>query len=37
MLNRMMFYAVQVMLEEMSDGVMDVIGVVEGDVCVEQT
>ena len=26
-----------VMLKEMSDGVMDVTGVVEGDVCVEQT
>ena len=37
MLNRIMFCVVQVMLKEMSDGVMDVTGVVEGDVCVEQT
>ena len=38
MLNRMMFCVVQVMLKEMSDGmIMNITGVVEGDVCVEQT
>ena len=37
MMLKRMLCVVQVMLKVMSDGVMYVTGVVEGDVCVEQT